>query len=97
MHGDTNLNTQTPMQGEETWAFMPAAEVLNGSEAGYLYLRNDLGGSIIELDRGDVAGYTHEHTLALARAHARALSLSLSHSHTYTHTQVLRVPRAPVG
>ena len=38
------------VQGEETWAFLPADKV------GYLYLRNDLNGSIIELDRGDVAG-----------------------------------------
>jgi len=44
------------VQGEETWAFLPADNVLGGSKAGYLYLRNDLNGSIIELDRGDVAG-----------------------------------------
>ena len=48
--GDATVIGTHKVTGEETWAFLPA------DEAGFLYLRNDLNGSTIELDRGDAAG-----------------------------------------
>lgn len=48
--GDATVVGTHKVTGEETWAFLPA------EEAGCLYLRNDLTGTTIELDRGDAAG-----------------------------------------
>lgn len=53
--GDATIVGTHKVQGEETWTFLQA-DVVFGSEVGYLYLRNDLSGSIIELDRGNAAG-----------------------------------------
>jgi hypothetical protein len=51
--GDGTFVGTRRVQGEETWAYLPAD---NGHEAGVLYLRNDLSGSLIELDRSNSAG-----------------------------------------